>query len=156
MKIAFIASVALGLSLFGMITESRAQDLTTVRNLHFGIFALSNNNAPYSVTIDPNNNVTADPEIIFDVQPERGEYLLTGQDPNRALDITITDGSLTLGGGGGRSLTVTNYTDNNPSTDGAGDATIYIGATLTTDGNTTLYNSGGYEDTTVEMTVDYQ
>lgn len=134
-----------------------AQNIFVVQHLDFGEFALKDNDASHTIIVDPNNNVTADPEIVFNSTPMRGEYLLTGQDTNRALDITVTNGSLTLNGSGvGASMTVNNFTDNSPSTDGAGDATIYIGGTLTTNGTSTIYSAGSYEDNTVEMTIDYQ
>lgn len=139
-----------------MSTQAQAQTVTQIQPLSFGTFATSNNNGNYTITVNPGNGSVYDPRIIAETQAQRGEYLLQGQDPNRALDITVTNGSMTLNDFGvGDTISITNYTNNSPSTDGAGDATIYIGATLTTNGSGTQYPSGSYADN-IDITVNYQ
>jgi hypothetical protein len=136
---------------------AHAQQIFEIQPLNFGTFAISDNNSSHTLRIDFNGNITADPEVIIETNPVRGEYLLTGQDPLRQFDVTVTDGTLTLGDSGvGNTITVDTYTTNNPTTDGSGEATVYIGATLRTSGNSSIYTSGIFLDSGVELTVDYQ
>ena len=152
-----IVTLALvGLTLIGSAETLRAQELTQIQGISFGAFAILDNSAPRSITVAPNNNVTGDPNIAIATDPTRGEYLLTNQDPSRALDISVSVGSLTLNDSGGHSMTVDTFTDNNPSTDVNGDATVYIGATLTTSGSGTVYNDGSYEDNNMSLIINYQ
>lgn len=145
------------LTFIGPIKHVRAQELTQISAISFGTFAIMNNTAPRSLTVDPNNNVSGDPFIVVDIDPARGEYLLTNQDPNRALDISVTNGTLTLNdSGSGNSMTISAFTTNNPSTDINGDATIYLGATLTTSGNSSGYSDGIFEDNNMSMVINYQ
>lgn len=144
------------MTLVGSAGSLHAQELTQIQAISFGAFAVLDNSAPRSITVAPNNNVTGDPNIAIATDPTRGEYLLTNQDPNRALDISVSVGTLTLNDSGGHSMTVDTFTTNNPSTDGAGDATIYIGATLTTSGSGAVYSDGSFEDNNMSMIINYQ
>lgn len=134
-----------------------AQELTQIDALSFGRLAVRNNAGPRAITVDPNNNVVSSPFIISDIEPTRGEYLLENQDPNELLDIDISNGNLTLNDTGvGNFMTVDSFTNNNPTTDAGGNATIYIGATLTTSGNGSGYTSGSFEDNNMTMIINYQ
>ncbi|HEY8190013.1 MAG TPA: DUF4402 domain-containing protein, partial [Micavibrio sp.] len=71
------------------------------------------------------------------------------------LIISIPDVNLTMNGSGaGIRFTVSNFTHNNPVTNPAGEATLYVGATLTTTGSGQRYGTGDYSEG-IEITVDY-
>jgi hypothetical protein len=54
------------------------------------------------------------------------------------------DNASTLTLGGAPPFSIGTFTCNNPTTDGSGNATLLIGATLTTDGSGSYYNTGSY------------
>lgn len=133
----------------------RADSLHIVRNLTFGEFATRDNDSPHTILVDASNNATYDPALLQITPAERGEFLLETFPPSTPLSISIPDTNLTLNGGGaGIHFTVSNFTHNNPVTDPSGDATLYLGATLTTTGSTQHYGTGNYSEG-IEITINY-
>lgn len=130
------------------ITPARAQEtLTVVEDLSFGTFGLRDNDNSHDVTVGIDNTPFYDTAIVDGpVPPQRGEYLLEGLPPNLALGVTIDDTTLSLDGSGDPPLfTMSDGQHNNPVTDGAGTAMLYVGATLSTSGTGVNYPSGHYE-----------
>ena len=133
--------------------------MTEIEKLDFGQFGLRDNSAAHTLVVTPINTATYADEIIPGGRsPQRGEYSLTGFPPNMTLTLGVVlanppdDGGLTLNNSSGLSLsgqvfTLSNFTTNSVITDGAGDATVYIGGTLTTSGNGTMYGDGDYDGT---------
>ena len=80
--------------------------------------------------------------------PQRGEYFLDNLPAATTINVSIAPGSLTLGGGAPPvGFTTGDYTVY-PSpviTDGAGQATIWVGATLRSTGDMVIVDSGTYE-----------
>ena len=143
----------------GTIQPARAQTtLTELEPFSFGLFALRNNNPPRNLSVVAGTNmVSADPEFVVDIDPQRGEYRLDGFDPGTEVNVTIDDGGLTLSGMGGTEVFATvNYTIS-PSpliADGSGIILFNVGATLRTIGNGTNYDSGTYSDD-LDITFDW-
>lgn len=141
------------------VFPAHAQVMTEVEKLDFGQFGLRDNSAAHTLIVTPNNTATYDAAIIEGGRlPQRGEYDLTGFPPNMTLTLGVAvanppnDGGLVLdnsGGAtfGGKVFTVGDFTTNVVVTDGAGDATVYIGGTLTTSGDGTMYGDGDYNGT---------
>lgn len=137
-----------------------AADMVQIQALHFGEFAYVDNSVPRTIVIAPDDTVTYDDDIIEgNVPAHRGEYQLTDFPPNMIIHTGVTvptpptDGGVTLDNSSSVSLpasesfTLSNFTTNEPITDGNGDATLYIGATLTTSGNGQSYSDGNYTGT---------
>lgn len=139
-----------------------AQDINEVQQLSFGTFAILDNSAAHTIVVDPDNSVAYDPDLIPGTPANRGEYVFTGLPANTTftLGVTIanppTDGGVTLDNqtalstGGGQNFTVSNFAINVANemiTDNNGDATLHIGATLSTSGNGGFYNDGVFNGT---------
>lgn len=137
-----------------------AADMVQIQSLYFGQFAYVDNSVPRTIVIAPDDTVTYDDDIIEgNIPARRGEYQLTDFPPNMMIHTGVTvptpptDGGVTLTNSSGitlpasESFTLSNFTTNEPITDGNGDATLYIGATLTTSGNGQNYDTGSYTGT---------
>lgn len=124
--------------------------MTEVQQLDFGLFSLRDNNAQHDLSVSAaDNSWMAGAAFAVATPPQRGEYLLEGFTPGTEIFVNVDDGSLTLNGAGGAQILATvNYTVS-PGTiiaDGSGDATVYVGATLRTLGDASVYTSGPYSD----------
>ncbi len=143
-----------------------AQDMTEVQALSFGEFATRNNSAQHTITVATDNSTVYDPDIISNIDAQRGEYSFTGLPANVIFYVGVavpnppTEGGLILDNStgldktGSESFTLDNFTANDLSTDGAGSGTLYIGARLTTSGNSNPYDSGVYSGT-FDLTLYY-
>ena len=126
-----------------------AATLTVIHQLSFGTIGLHHNNGVYSVTVRPDNTFSHDPQIVFGVDPQRGEYFLTGLPANDPLDVTISSpGDATADSGGSPDFTSSNYTFSPPNgsftSNPSGQATLFVGATMKTLGNGAYYHTGHY------------
>lgn len=124
--------------------------MTEVQAFDFGLFSLKDNNAQHTLDVDASDNsYAADPVFAVATPPQRGEYRLEGFAPATVITVNVADGGLTLNGGGGTEVFATiNYTVSPDPViaDGAGEATVYVGGTLRTRGDTVVYGTGDYED----------
>lgn len=151
-------------ALIGLVVfcgSARAQDMVEVQSLDFGTFAIINNSAQQTITVQPNGVTAYDSDIVFDIEAERGHYTFTGLPPNVTFTLGIsvsnppTDGGLIIDNptpvtGGGEAFQLLNFTANTANeliTDGGGNATLYIGATLRTSGNGGAYSDGVHSGT---------
>lgn len=150
-----VISAGVLLSVVFCAKQSHAADMATVQDLDFGQFAVLNNTSVHTIVVTAGGSVTYDPVIIPGIQAQRAQYTLTGFPPSQAIDVTIDNTeNLSLDGGGtGTMLSVGSYTTNSPSTNGAGNATLYIGATLSTSGSG-AYSNGDYEGS-VDLTFNF-
>ena len=126
--------------------------MTIIQDLNFGLFAVRNNLAQYTIIVAPDDTTIYAPEMIEATPAHRGEYLLEEWPINTLLDIDITDGVLTAGAG--PSFSVTDFTYNPPMTGPTGTLTLYVGATLRTSGSGIRYETGIYNGT-VDLTVNF-
>ncbi len=132
-----------------------AQTITKVQDISFGTFVLKNNTSNHTITISTTGATTFTGDIIMLSLGNNGEYTLTGFPPNTALGITIGTGLLSINGSGtGETMTFDSNTHNSPVTDGAGNATLLTGATITTSGSGTMYPDGTYSEQ-INITVSY-
>lgn len=141
--------------------------MTEVQPLSFGEMGIRDNNLTHTITVAPDNSVSYSDHITPDTQAQRGEYLLTGFPPNMTLHADVTfvtypfDGGVTIDEetqlvlGGNPEFTVNGFTTNEPTTDGAGNATLYIGATLTLSGSGVEYGDGTYNGA-VDLTFYFE
>jgi hypothetical protein len=127
--------------------------LTNIVDLSFGTFGLANNNTPQTIVLTPGGMATYGAKIVDGpIPPKAGEYLLEGLTPDTLLDITVDNTILTRVDGGSPAFTISDYTTNNPTTDEFGNATLFVGATLTTSGTGIHYESGAYAGT-MDITI---
>lgn len=117
--------------------------------LEFGKFAMSDNDAQYTSVMPPGGGQTYHPKLHPFFQGQPGVFTLTAYPPSTELFPTIPDTVMELVGGLGTepAFDIINFTFSpSPSvTNGAGELTLNIGATLRTDGSGTLYDDGSYE-----------
>lgn len=125
----------------------KSETITEVKALDFGAIVLKNNNANYVMNMTFSGNVTADSEIIIIESGHPAEYYLTGFPTNTQLniDIIVPNTQTNLAGEIDPStsqFTITNYHTASPiiTTDALGNATINVGASLTSSG------TGFYKD----------
>lgn len=135
-----------------------AETMTVQQDLSFGTFSLRDNDAQHTLIISAaDNSYTPDAAFVVGIAPHRGEYLLEGFTPGTEIDVTVADGGLTLNGGGGTQVFATVDYTVSPSpviADGSGNATVYVGATLRTLGDSITYADGSYEDD-LDITFDW-
>ena len=124
--------------------------------LDFGLLALRSNAAVWSLIIASNGTVTPTSSNVIPMGGAvRGEYLLSGFPPNTSLTLEWDDAPMGLASQGlPEYLTVKNYSTPALSTDALGEAVVYLGATMETSGNSTMYADGPY-GATVQMRVIY-
>lgn len=145
--------------------DGQAQEMSTIQPLSFGNLAVRQNTVPQSVRIEPDGSVSYDADIISRIDGQRGEYLFTNLPPNVVFQVGVTvpnppsEGGLTLTNPspvshGGQSFTLSDLRAQDLTTDGNGDGTLYLGATLTTSGTGTMYASGHYQGD-FELTLLY-
>jgi hypothetical protein len=124
-----------------------AQTLTQDRELTFGHVVMSDNSAPRDIELHSNGSFTADPAYFFyDDEPQLGRYIITGQATNALMDITIDVAATVISTGGGATFTLVNPFTVPASvvTDGGGNATFEIGATLRSDGSGITFLDSNY------------
>lgn len=132
------------------VSAVRAQPYPTIdtsQAMSFGTFAVRNNTAQHMIVIDPiTGNATYDAALLEIDPVQRGIYVMEGLPPNTPIALIFTNATLSPSGGG-PSFSVSDFTDNSPVSDAAGDATFLVGATLRTSGNGQHYNSDSYAGT---------
>ncbi len=150
----FVAQLLLVVTLFQGAWA--APVITPQVALGFGEIALRSNNAIISMAVSNSGAVTpGNSQIIPLGGAVRGEYRLTGFPPNTVLSFEWDDAQLSYAGQmHPEFLTVTAYTPTAATTNGAGEAVVYLGATIKTSGTGAMYNDGTYSAVTA-MRVTY-
>ena len=159
-----IRHILCGIFASGLFTISHnhsahADTITETAPLDFGTIAIKSNASTYTVRVRYTGQIINDPEIIIVSPGTPAEYFLSSFPASTLLTISVTS----LAGvttspispiPGNEQFNISNF-DYLPSisTDVNGEATIYVGATLTTSG------SGIYDDTlyvtTLNLTITY-
>lgn len=131
------------------ICSLQAADVREVKPLSFGVIALKDNNASYSMRITFAGQIQTDPEIVVIEPGHPAQYELTGFTANTQLNVTVIVPSTQTQLAGASDpatsqFTITDHHTFSPiiSTDNLGNAIVNVGATLTTSG------SGFYKDAT--------
>ncbi|OUR90582.1 hypothetical protein A9Q81_19045 [Gammaproteobacteria bacterium 42_54_T18] len=113
------------------------------QSLHFGTFALVNNTTVSTLKIF---HTGATPDASSKLYPlsfgQAGHYRLTAYPVFTPLTITIAD--FTLNVGMAEPFTISAFTHDAIITDGAGEALLKLGATLSTSGTGTNYGDAVY------------
>ncbi len=129
--------------------------VTVDQALSFGTFLVMKNDAQYDITVNADGSSTYDAGAFVEiVAPQRGIYLFDGLDSSRAIvSVDVTQGSPMIGGGSFFQLV--NFQEiHPPTTNGVGEAQIFIGATARSSGNGTPYSDQTYLGT-VDITINY-
>ena len=144
-------SLLFAVVLFGQ--ASYAQTISTLRPLSFRTIAIKNYTSMISMTVNASGGYSTNSNTYIVEAPQRGEYLITGAPVSTSYTVTIPASIIMTGPGGG--FTVDNFTTfpNTLTTNGAGEATFYIGARATTAGGMG-YGDGTYGDS-FDITVNY-
>ena len=124
-----------------------AQTITQNTPLDFGRFAIVDNAAPRTLQLLPGGGHVADPQYMFIIDPQLGNFTVDGYAPATPLTVTVT--AVPLNNGGGANF-VMSSTFTNPAvivTDGAGEVTFDVGATITSDGGGGTHTDGGFTGT---------
>lgn len=135
----------------------RAAGLTQTRPLDFGTVTVISVSTVGTLVLSADGNYVASPEIVVISPPTPARFEATGFSPNTAGTIGVTDGTATEGGNGTGETFIFNSYTNEPTvvvTDGAGDFTFDLGATMSTEGDGGLYVSGVYSGT-ITVTVTF-
>ena len=132
-----------------------AGTINTIQDITFGEAVLTNNNAQREILLSEDGSFTNDPQYLFVTTPEPGIYEVTGQTPLRTItSVTVT--VITHPNATGRQFTIDNFDiDHPPATDGAGEATIRVGARLQSSGNGTIYPASTTFNGSLQLTVNY-
>ncbi len=127
--------------------QAQAQTLTEDDTLTFGHVVMRDNSAPKDIELHPDGSYTADPAYIFYAEePQLGRYTIQGQLANHQMDITIDVAATVISTGG-----TPNFTLVNPFTvpaivitNGLGNATFEVGATLRSNGDGQVFQDANY------------
>ena len=128
--------------LFGMVAgvglrSAQAQTLTENTPLSFGRIVMHDNGSQRDLRLLSNGSYIAGTGYyIIDTPPQLGSYTIQGQVPGRIMDIAfIAVGSLNPGGAGPYFTLVDFFTvPSVVTTNGAGEVTFQVGATLRSSG----------------------
>lgn len=114
-----------------------AQTITQNTQLRFGRIVMHNNGAQRDLRLLDSGGYTADAGYyIIDQAPQLGSYTIEDQTPNALMDIVFTPIGNLQPGGGGAFFTLVDFFTVPPLvvTNGDGDATFQVGATLRSSG----------------------
>jgi len=146
----FAALLPAALLCVSALPAAAQETMTEIQQLDFGLFSLRDNTAQHTMAVAASDNsYVADPAFVVATPPQRAEYFLEGFTPGTEIFVNVDDGGLTLGGGGGTAVFSSITYTVSPGTiiaDGAGEATVFVGATLRAIGDSNVYPSGGYSD----------
>ena len=134
--------------------------MAEAEQLSFGTFAVADNTMPRALVITTDNDTLPDTGIVMGEDGQRGVYEFTGLPANVSFFIGVnmpnppTDGGIVFDDtaavtlGGAEPFTVSDFTVGDGGmiqTDGGGNATMTLGATLRTSGNGAQYIGGTYQ-----------
>jgi len=128
---------------FVISSPAHAFTLTEDQALDFGRFIVVSNSSASSVILSPNGNINSNGDILVYKDAQAGSYSITGAPPLAATTITVTPDPLDLTIVNNRFFRADTFTFSNSTTDGDGNMSFNIGATITSDGAGT-YNAATY------------
>lgn len=136
-------------------STAHAQTITETNPFNVGTIAITDNNAPRSLTVTRGGAVLADSQILLmGAAPSPAQYALSGFPASTALTIAITDTTLSSGLSP-ETFSLDNYEYTvNPGTDASGNYTMDIGYRLRTNGSGNMYADASYTGTLM-ITVNY-
>lgn len=134
------------------------EDIQRDQALSFGRFVLKDNNsARVIIQVTPAGVVTNDPAVLPFTSAQNGIFQLLDFEKDKDLTVNLTPSPMTVSTGAGPVFTV-NFTTSPavPHTDPVtGNATLYIGGTLSTSGTGVMYPNGTFSnDVTLSIMVN--
>lgn len=132
-----IAMIAMPIDMAGGAVLEQTQ-------LTFGRWAITNNAAQHSITVNPNGSYNASSAALVMLSPPvPGVYLVTELPPFHTVgSVSVVVNSNMTGSGPG--FVLDNFTTQIPPSDGAGTTTLTLGARARTTGTTAGYGDGRY------------
>lgn len=130
-------------------SPAQAQTINTVQTLSFGTIVIADPSSVSEITINTAaDSFSTNSNTYAVIDPQRGEYLVTGGPANSAFTVMTSPASNDLGGPDSQVLTMDNMTihPGTHMTDGSGEATFYVGGRLRSDGSGDVYSDGTYND----------
>lgn len=131
--------------------------INVINTLSFGNIAIGNNSTPSEITVQTNGQVS-NTNHIWRLEPGHpAEIVLTDYPPYVELTTTVSiiQSETTVVSGNTEQFTLTEvYTAPSVVTNIAGEATVYIGGTLRTSGNSGNYLSTQYQ-ALYKLTISY-
>lgn len=137
------------------ISPAQAQVFSRMQELSFGTFALRNNTGVHQLRITQAGVITANSNYARFTDPVRGRYRMQGYPPSTVFTITIPNTTLSLNGlGAGELFNLDLLHPATRTANGAGNATFFVGGSLTTSGSGTMYSDGNYQGD-MDVTINY-
>jgi hypothetical protein len=129
-------------------TSAWGQSLVENQAIDFGTVFVESNAANYDIALKSNcSGYTIDAQYYVFTAPQCGSYTASGYPPNTTLTVTITNNvDVDPDGGSGPNFTMISpfHTPNNVKTNGAGEVTFEVGATLRTSGSGGFFASDSF------------
>ncbi len=143
---------------FFLPLQAGAYTVTEIQAMEFGELITRNLAAVGEVVVGADGSFSNNANIIVTTLGQRARYSITGAPASTAFTFTLdanTNVTRTLGGGTGE-FTVDNFTTHPAvlTSDGGGNATLFIGARIQTAGGGQVYLDGAY-DGTYDFTVEF-
>lgn len=139
----YLHSAALFLALFTGVTVTAHAGVTTTQDLSFGEYMVTNNTGVKTVTINADGSSSASAGLVEITPPEEGIYIIDGLPANdviASIDVSVSS----LMADNGHVFTMDNFSTISGVTDGAGVATISLGASVHTSGTGESIRDGTY------------
>ena len=138
----------------GFVTPSYSVILET-QGLGFGAFALRDNSSNHQIVIAPGGGITTDSEFVIIANGQPGSFDVSGFPDSTALILSAGNATLTSPlGGQPFSIVSPTFDPVAPVTDGLGNASFNLGATLQTSGTNGIYLDDNYSGT-MTITVNF-
>ena len=134
---------------------ARADTITQAQELTFGQFAIGGNSVVRSIVMSPGGVETYPAHVFPFSQGVEAVFSLSGFPANQAVTASVVDTTVTSVWGA-PPFDLVNFTFNPAvqTTDGSGNLTLHVGATLRSDGGGALYNEGAYTGS-YTLAIDY-
>lgn len=136
-----------------------AQTLTQDIPMTFGRVVMYDNSTPRDLRLLPGGGYNHDPGyyVFPGNEPQLGTFTINNQLQNHVMDITVDLASGNFGGGAADFELVNPFTvPAVVTTDGSGNATFQLGATLRSNGSGVTFSNGPYNSIGYSITVTPQ
>lgn len=138
------------------VLSARAQTLSELQPLRFGRIVMHNNSSPRDLRLLPSGSYSADSGYyILDIAPQLGTYRVEGEAENAIMDVVMSlTGNINPLSGGSAYFTLVDFftVPATVVTDGDGNATFQVGATLRSNGSGFFSNSNYLGSLTISVT----
>lgn len=147
MKKRYVHNLILALSIVLSASFAHAQAVAVDQPLSFGKIVIVDFSLQANVTIQDNGGFSTNSNTFLLESPTRGEYTVTGADPNVLYSITVPTSVVLTGPGGGFTLDNIVVGPAVLMTDVSGEDEFRLSGSLTSSGGGVSYGDGAYDDT---------